>query len=168
MSNFSNFKNNSSKKDNDTDDEDEVKMVSSYSLKPQVTDIASKLAQMEEKQQTLTPQSYSNTFSKINQKFGDIAKKKILNDIPPKEQYKTNVILHLGNLISDLVYLYNYCTKNPNKMGMKRDEIKALVREIKNKLTSISTEDISPSQYSSIKAILENSKSSKMYNANNN
>ena len=168
LSNFSNFKNNSSKKDNDTDDEDEVKMVSSYSLKPQVTDIASKLAQMEEKQQTLTPQSYSNTFSKINQKFGDIAKKKILNDIPPKEQYKTNVILHLGNLISDLVYLYNYCTKNPNKMGMKRDEIKALVREIKNKLTSISTEDISPSQYSSIKAILENSKSSKMYNANNN
>ena len=49
---------------------------------------------------------------------------------------------------------------------MKRDEIKALVREIKNKLTS-NTEDISPSQYSSIKAILENSKSSKMYNANN-
>ena len=120
LSNFSNFKNNSSKKDNDTDDEDEVKMVSSYSLKPQVTDIASKLAQMEEKQQTLTPQSYSNTFSKINQKFGDIAKKKILNDIPPKEQYKTNVILHLGNLdiLKNPYYLQNYFHQNATQIRL--------------------------------------------------
>lgn len=169
LSNFSNLKNIPQKNDskNDMDDEDEVKMISSYSLKPKFTEIASKLTQMEANQQTFTPQSYSITFTKINQNFGDIAKKKILNDIPPKEQYKTNVILHLGNLISDLVYLYNYCSKNPNKMGMKRDEIKALVREIKNKLTSINTKEISPSQYSSIKAILENSKSSKMHNANN-
>ena len=146
------------------DDDDDIQMISATSTK-KITNIAARLAEMEQTQRTNTPQSFDSTFSKINENFNDITKKKNLSDPPSTKLPYTTILLNLGNLVRDLVYLYKIY-RNSNNTG--RDEIKTLLRDIKAKVGTIMNDSsLLPYQALAARAIWEIGKQNRPSSSSN-
>ena len=146
------------------DDDDDIQMISATSTK-KITNISARLAEMERTQRTNTPQSFDSTFSKINENFNDITKKKNLSDPPSTKLPYTTILLNLGNLVRDLVYLYKIY-RNSNNTG--RDEIKTLLRDIKAKVGAIMNDSsLLPYQALAARAIWEIGKQNRPSSSSN-
>ena len=145
-------------------------MISATSTK-KITNISARLAEMERTQRTNTPQSFDSTFSKINENFNDITKKKNLSDPPSTKLPYTTILLNLGNLVRDLVYLYKIY-RNSNNTGrdenVDSDEIKTLLRDIKAKVGAIMNDSsLLPYQALAARAIWEIGKQNRPSSSSN-
>ena len=148
------------------EEDDDIQMISATSSK-KITNISARLAEMERTQRNNnTPKSFDATFTKINENFNDITKKKNLSDLPSTKLPYTTVLLGLGNLVRDLVYLYKLY-RNSNNTG--RDEIKTLLRDIKAKVGTIMNDSsLLPYQTLAARAIWEIGKQNRPSSSSNN
>lgn len=114
-------------------------------------DIMGRLAGMEMKQRGESPVSFAKTFKKINSCLDDTTKKKNTLEIPQKEYLKTMSIINSGNLIRDLLYIYE-TTKQKNIYI--KEHILSLTKEIKKKTNNINQNSLTPFQRNQLDILL--------------